>query len=106
MTKTAQVHSQRPGRLERGGAHAGLPDGTYIDGNSAAPCDPAGTPGRAGWSWRAPVLVTELSGSESVVHFDIDGQTWISQSHGIHPFEIGSAARFSMDIGRSKLFDR
>jgi glycerol transport system ATP-binding protein len=51
------------------------------------------------------VLVTELSGSESVVHFDIDGQTWISQSHGIHPFEIGSAARFSMDIGRSKLFD-
>ncbi len=51
------------------------------------------------------VLVTELSGSESVVHFDLDGQAWISQSHGIHPFKIGAAARFSMDIGKSKLFD-
>jgi glycerol transport system ATP-binding protein len=51
------------------------------------------------------VLITELSGSESVVHFDIDGQTWISQSHGIHSFEIGSAARFCVEIGKSKLFD-
>ena len=51
------------------------------------------------------VLVTELSGSESVVHFDIDGQTWISQSHGIHPFKIGAVARFRMEIAKSKLFD-
>jgi glycerol transport system ATP-binding protein len=51
------------------------------------------------------VLVTELSGSESVVHFDLDGQAWISQSHGIHPFEIGATARFYMEIGKSKLFD-
>ena len=36
------------------------------------------------------VLIAELSGSESVVHFDLDGQTWVSQSHGIHPFEVGS----------------
>ena len=36
------------------------------------------------------MLVAELSGSESVVHFDLNGQTWVSQSHGIHPFEVGS----------------
>jgi ABC-type sugar transport system ATPase subunit len=29
------------------------------------------------------VLITELSGSESVVHFELGGQTWVSQSHGI-----------------------
>ena len=51
------------------------------------------------------MLVTELSGSESVVHFELDGQSWISQSHGIHPLEIGSTARFRMDIGEAKLFD-
>src|SRR4029453_3566325 len=27
------------------------------------------------------VLVTELSGSESVIHFVMNGQTWVSQSH-------------------------
>ena len=84
--------------------HAGLPDGTYMMGIRPHHVTPQGTgPGRV--ELEGTVLVTELSGSESVVHFDIDGQTWISQSHGIHPFEIGSAARFSMDIGRSKLFD-
>jgi len=51
------------------------------------------------------VLVTELSGSDSTVHFDIGDETWISQSHGVHPLEIGAKARFHLDIGRSMLFD-
>ena len=84
--------------------HAGLPDGTYVMAIRPHHVTPYGT-GAGRVELEGTVLVTELSGSESVVHFDIDGQTWISQSHGIHPFEIGSAARFSMNIGRSKLFD-
>jgi glycerol transport system ATP-binding protein len=51
------------------------------------------------------VLVTELSGSESVVHFELDDQTWISQAHGIHPLEIGARARFHLDIGGAMFFD-
>ena len=43
------------------------------------------------------VLVTELSGSESIVHFTMDGGTWVSQSHGVHPYEVGAAARFYVD---------
>ena len=36
--------------------------------------------------------MTELSGSESVVHFELDSErTWVSQSHGVHPFEVGRA---------------
>ena len=50
------------------------------------------------------ILVTELSGSESVVHFVLEGQTWVSQSHGIHPFEVGTSARFYLNIGQSLYF--
>ena len=50
------------------------------------------------------VLVTELSGSESVVHFDLEGQTWISQSHGIHAFEVGASASFYVDTGQCMYF--
>jgi len=86
------------------GAHAGLPDGHYIMGIRPHHVTPHGSgPGRV--ELEGTVLVTELSGSESVVHFDLDGQAWISQSHGIHPLKVGSVARFSMDIGKSKLFD-
>ena len=51
------------------------------------------------------VLVTEISGSESVIHFDMKGQTWVSQSHGVHPFDIGSLAKLYVDIDRAFFFD-
>ena len=50
------------------------------------------------------VLVTELSGSESVLHFDRGGRTWISQSHGVHPYAVGATARLYVDVDRSFLF--
>ncbi len=52
------------------------------------------------------VLVTELSGSESVVHFEVDDRTWISQSHGIHAFKVGDGAAFYVDTSRCMYFDR
>jgi glycerol transport system ATP-binding protein len=52
------------------------------------------------------VLVTELSGSESVIHFDMNGQTWVSQSHGIHPFDVGSIATLHVDVDRAFFFDQ
>ena len=50
------------------------------------------------------MLVAELSGSESVIHFDMNGQTWVSQSHGIHPFPVGSTAKLNVDVDRSFFF--
>jgi glycerol transport system ATP-binding protein len=50
------------------------------------------------------VLVTELSGSESVIHFELNGRTWVSQSHGIHPFEVGSTAKLYLDLDQSLFF--
>lgn len=54
---------------------------------------------------RGKVLVTELSGSESVVHFAMGTSTWVSQSNGIHPFEIGAEAQLFMDANRFFYFD-
>ena len=50
------------------------------------------------------VLVTELSGSESVIHLDVHGATWVSQSHGIHPFEVGTHAKLHVDIDQGLFF--
>ena len=51
------------------------------------------------------VLVTEISGSESVVHIDVGGQTWVSQSHGVHPHRVGEMATFHADVSRALFFD-
>ena len=52
---------------------------------------------------RRAVLVTELSGSESVVHFDLGGILGVAV-HGIHPFEVGEEHAFHIDIGRQCLY--
>ncbi|MEL7466233.1 MAG: ABC transporter ATP-binding protein [Pseudomonadota bacterium] len=43
------------------------------------------------------VLVTELSGSESVAHFEMAGGAWVSQAHGVHPYEVGERHEFHLD---------
>lgn len=43
------------------------------------------------------IHVAELSGSESMIHFDAFGDQWVSLSHGIHPFESGSDAVLHFD---------
>ncbi|MEJ8472943.1 ABC transporter ATP-binding protein [Roseibium algae] len=52
------------------------------------------------------VVVTEISGSESVVHFRVADRTWVSQSHGIHQFEVGAAATLYADVSRAFYFDQ
>ncbi|MEZ5888317.1 MAG: ABC transporter ATP-binding protein [Paracoccaceae bacterium] len=44
-----------------------------------------------------PIMVTELSGSESSAHFRLGDETWVSLASGVHPFEVGSAHDFYMD---------
>ncbi|MFQ5622619.1 MAG: ABC transporter ATP-binding protein [Paracoccaceae bacterium] len=50
------------------------------------------------------VRITELSGSESVAHFDMGDKIWVSQSRGVHPFEIGKDYRFFVDVERCLYF--
>ena len=86
-----------------GKAGAGLADGAYTIGirpHHVTP-HPHGT-NTGVVSGR--VLVTELSGSESVIHLDVGGKTWVSQSHGIHAFEVGSRAELHADIDQALFF--
>lgn len=86
-----------------GEAQRGLSDGPYIVAirpHHITPVDHGAGMVRVDGS----VLVTELSGSESVVHFELGGGTWISQSHGIHPFKVGDRASFYIDTDRCMYF--
>jgi glycerol transport system ATP-binding protein len=80
-----------------------LPDGDYTIGVRPHNIGTLGH-GNAVGAIDGRVLVTELSGSESVIHCDIAGKTWISQSHGIHPFNVGSNAKLYVDIDQSLFF--
>jgi glycerol transport system ATP-binding protein len=81
----------------------GLSDGSYIvaiRAHHVTPVDHGANAVRID----GKVLVTELSGSESVVHFELGGDTWISQSHGIHAFNVGDHASFYVDTARCMYF--
>jgi glycerol transport system ATP-binding protein len=82
-----------------------LPDGFYTIGIRPHHITP-GPPKKNSSVVKGRVLVTELSGSESVIHFDMNGQTWVSQSHGIHPFDVGSVATLHVDVDRAFFFDQ
>lgn len=51
------------------------------------------------------VLICEISGSESVVHFALAGTTWVSQAHGVQQHPVGEEATFAIDAGRCMYFD-
>jgi len=54
----------------------------------------------------ARVKVAELSGSESVVRVDVDGNSWVSESHGIHPFSSGDETRIYLQADHCLYFDK
>ena len=52
------------------------------------------------------VIVTEISGSESIVHTHIGGGTCVSQNSGIFPLEIGKQVEFFIQTNRCLIFDK
>ncbi len=52
-----------------------------------------------------PVLICEISGSESVVHFGLAGTTWVSLAHGVLSRPVGEQAHFALDVDRCLYFD-
>jgi glycerol transport system ATP-binding protein len=51
------------------------------------------------------VLVTEISGSESVIHFNAGGKTWVSQTSGVQPIKVGETVRFAADLSHAHFFN-
>ncbi len=50
------------------------------------------------------VLVAEISGSESVIHVNVHGHNWLSESHGVHPYEVGDSADLFIKVERCLYF--
>jgi len=91
-------------RLPVGRAAVDIPDGAYTIGIRPHHIHPQARNG-GGASIEGTVLLAELSGSESALHVDLNGQTWVSQSHGIHPFKVGSRAKLYVDMDHAFYFD-
>jgi len=119
---SAQVFSDPPmnvGRIEKrgdairlgsepapwpvGASASALPDGRYTLGIRPYHLLPR-PEGAEPVAVEGKVLVAELSGSETVVHCQIGEETWVSQSHGIHPFEVGESAKLYADLSRAFFF--
>jgi glycerol transport system ATP-binding protein len=80
------------------------PDGRYTVG--IRPHHIAlGANGRRGATLEGKVLIAELSGSDSVIHFAHDALTWVSQSHGVRAIEVGATAQFHIDVGECLYFN-
>jgi glycerol transport system ATP-binding protein len=85
-------------------AQAKLPDGPYDIGIRPHHVTP-GKEGTTSGALNGRVLVTEISGSESVVHFDVGGKTWVSQAHGVHSYKVGEQTQMHADISHALFFD-
>jgi glycerol transport system ATP-binding protein len=82
----------------------GVADGSYTIAIRPHHIQPQAIKGQ-GVPIRGRVLVTEISGSESVIHFDHAGHAWVSQSHGVHRLEVGEDAQLYADVGHAMFFD-
>jgi glycerol transport system ATP-binding protein len=51
------------------------------------------------------VVITELSGSETTVHFNLDHLSWVSQAAGIHSFARDALIPFYLQTDRCLYFD-
>jgi glycerol transport system ATP-binding protein len=86
------------------GATTKLSDGAYTIGIRPHHVVPKGK-AKADCEIGGRVLVTEISGSESVVHFHSGGKTWVSQTAGVQPIKVGENVQFVADISRGIFFD-
>ena len=80
---------------------AALPDGNYKIGLRPHHLSPDGE----GVAVDGEVLIAEISGSESIVRVNVEGNNWVSETHGIHSYEFGQNARFFFDSNRCMYFD-
>lgn len=81
-----------------------LPDGAYAIGIRPHHVVPV-TKGKVDCEIGGRVLVTEISGSESVIHFHSGGKTWVSQTAGVQPIKVGETVRFAADLSRGIFFN-
>jgi glycerol transport system ATP-binding protein len=85
------------------GAVSALPDGSYTVGVRPHHLSPVRVAPDA-VPIEGRVRISELSGSESVIHFDHGPLAWVSHSHGVHDLGVGQTSTFHLDVARCMYF--
>jgi len=83
--------------------YAGLADGTYTIGFRPHHIN-LSAKNEHSIKVTGKVTVTEISGSESIVHITVGNDTWVSLSQGIHGLEAGDQAELYIQIDRCFYF--
>ena len=51
-------------------------------------------------------MISELSGSESLIHFRNSNMNWVSLSNGTHQMKVGQEAKLYMNVDEFMYFDQ
>lgn len=78
------------------GAFAGLSDGQYIAGFRPNHLE-LQSAGPTALAFNTKLRVTEITGSETFIHLDHHGDTWVGLVHGVKDLEIGAALPVYLD---------
>ena len=82
-------------------AFAAMPDGDYKMGLRPHHLLPRGDGVEVG----GEVQISEISGSESIVRIQVEGNNWVCEAHGVHSYEFGETASFFFDAKNCMYFD-
>jgi glycerol transport system ATP-binding protein len=97
------LHAGSADALDAGGALAALPDGTYRVGFRPNHLSlDRFEDGRLVFAAR--VAVTEITGSETFVHLDHEGERWVGQIHGVRALPAGEMLQVSVDPAHVYVF--
>lgn len=89
---------------ETGDRFSHLSDGNYILGVRPHHLTPYKTQADS-IAVKGIVNVTEISGSDSVIHIQFGDGSWVSESHGVHPHKMGEAIELYLNLDQCLLFD-
>ncbi len=78
------------------GAFAGLADGVFLAGFRPNHLE-LDRPGADAMTFNATLQVTEITGSETFVHLDHHGDTWVGLIHGVKNLKIGAPLQVYLD---------
>ncbi|PIL21065.1 ABC transporter ATP-binding protein [Puniceibacterium antarcticum] len=87
------------------GSLAALADGTYTAGFRPNHLEILQHTASA-VSFTAKLVVTELTGSETFVHLNHQGERWVGLIHGIHKLNIGEDMKVWLDPSHVYIFDK
>lgn len=85
------------------GAIAALADGHYLGGFRPNHVQISAGPDAIAFDTR--LKVTELTGSETFIHLDHHGESWVGLIHGVHQLQLGAALPVYLSPAHIYIFD-